>query len=53
MKGTVLIKKLYKRGRINVFSTLPNDVHLVESFPFFKNKVFKFLFDKEVARTMY
>ena len=53
MKGTVLINKLYKRGRINVFSTLPNDGHLVESFPFFKNKVFKFLFDKAVARTMY
>ena len=37
------------RKNINDLKILPNDVHLVKSFPFFKNRVYKFLFDQAVA----
>ena len=44
---------MYEKENFNELKILPNDVHLVKSFSFFKNRVLKFLFDQGVANIVF
>ena len=46
----IKLNNIYEKAYINELKILSNDVHLVKSFPFFKNRVCKLLFNQAVAK---